>query len=61
MKPRMNCVTAGGKAFTADKIRPEKCLPGMVSLSNCTTTFRIYCQVTVRVLQYNNGAGIAKT
>lgn len=29
----MNCVTAGGKAFTADKIQPEKCLPGKVNLT----------------------------
>lgn len=26
-------MTAGGKAFAADKIQPEKCLPGKVNLT----------------------------
>lgn len=47
MKPRMKCVTAGGKAFTADRIWPEKYFPEKVNLNNCTNTFRIYCRVTV--------------
>lgn len=47
MKPRMKCVTAGGKAFTADRIWPEKYFPEKVNLNNCTNTFRIYCWVTV--------------
>lgn len=47
MKPRMKCLTAGGKILSANKVWLEKCLTGKVNTNNSTTTFRKYCQVTL--------------